>query len=95
MVANAAAAQIKRMSSSIPRVMWWWSNYWPMAWMFFGPVMMIIFAIICMTMMFFMMRGGMMHRSRGGRAIDILKERYARSEINQAEYEERRRLLEA
>ena len=49
---------------------------------------------ICMTMMFFMMRGGMMRRHRGGHAIDLLRERYARGEINQAEYEERRRLLE-
>ena len=46
-------------------------------------------------MMFFMMRGGMRHRSRGGHAIDILKERFARGEISQTEYEERRRLLEA
>ncbi len=63
--------------------------------MFFGPVMMIVFIVICMAMMFFMMRGGMMHRSRGGRALDILKERFARGEINQAEFDERRRVLEA
>ena len=72
----------------------WWSDYWPMPWMFFGPIVMITFAIICMAMMFFMMRG-MMHRDRGGHAIDILKERYARGEITQTEFEERRRLLEA
>jgi putative membrane protein len=73
----------------------WWSDYWPMPWMLFGPIMMIIFVIICMTMMFFMMRGGMMRRHRGGHALDLLKERYARGEINQTEFEERRRLLEA
>ena len=73
----------------------WWNDYWPMPWMFFGPMFMIIFVIICMTVMFFMMRGGMMHRDRGREAMDILKARYARGEINQAEYEERRRLLEA
>jgi uncharacterized membrane protein len=33
-------------------------------------------------------------RHRSGHAIDLLKERFARGEINQAEYEERRRLLE-
>jgi uncharacterized membrane protein len=38
---------------------------------------------------------GMMNRSRGGHAVEILKERYARGEINQIEFEERRRLLEA
>jgi putative membrane protein len=73
----------------------WWNDYGSMPWMFFGPVMMIIFIILCMTMMWFMMRGGTSHRTRGNHAIDILKERYARGEINQAEYEERRRLLEA
>ena len=73
----------------------WWNDYWPMPWMLFGPIMMLVFAIICMTMMFFMMRGGMMRRHHGGHAIDLLKERYARGEINQVEFEERRRLLEA
>jgi putative membrane protein len=73
----------------------WWNEYWPMPWMFFGPIMMLIFFALCMTMMWFMMRGGMRHRISGGSAIDILKERFAKGEINQAEYEERRRLLEA
>jgi putative membrane protein len=71
-----------------------WSEYWPMPWMFFGPVMMIVFVVICVAMMFFMMRGGMRDRYRRRDAIDILKERFARGEINQAEYEERRRLLQ-
>ena len=70
----------------------WWSDYWPMPGMFFGPVIMIVFVMVCVTMMVFMMRG---HRPRRRDAMDILKERFARGEINQAEYEERRRLLEA
>jgi putative membrane protein len=73
----------------------WWSDYWPMPWMFFGPMMMIIFVIICMAMMFFMMRGGMRRRHDGEHAIDILRERYARGEINQTEFEERRRFLQS
>jgi uncharacterized membrane protein len=48
-----------------------------------------------MAMMFFMMRSGMMHRHPPRDAMDVLKERYARGEINEAEYRERRRLLEA
>lgn len=73
----------------------WWSNdYWPMPWMFFGPLIMVIFIILCITMMWFMM-SGRRHRLGGNRALDILKERYARGEINQAEFEERRRFLEA
>jgi putative membrane protein len=68
----------------------WWNDYWPMPWMMFGPIMMTVFMIICV----FMMRG-MMRRHRGGYALDILKERYARGDITQAEYEERRRILKA
>ncbi len=72
----------------------WWNDYWPMPWMFFGPVMMILFVIICATMVYFIMRGSMTtYRERGRDAIDLLKERFARGEINQTEYEERRRLL--
>jgi uncharacterized membrane protein len=60
----------------------------------FGPMIMIFFLIACLAMMFFMMSGGM-HRRRGGYAIEILKERLARGEINQAEFEQRRRFLES
>jgi uncharacterized membrane protein len=42
-----------------------------------------------------MMRGMMGHRSHGRDALDILRERYARGEITQVEYEERRRFLGA
>ena len=73
---------------------WWAGNHWPMYGMFFGPIVPIIFMVICLAMMFFMMRGRG-HRSRSSHALDILKERFARGEINQAEYEERRRLLDA
>jgi uncharacterized membrane protein len=69
----------------------WWSDYWPMPMFpFFG----IVFMIACMAMMFFMMRHGM-HRHRDNYAVEILRERFARGEISQAEFEERRRLLQA
>jgi putative membrane protein len=77
-------------------VMWWdhwWNDYWPMPFMFLGPVVMLLFIVICISMMWMMMRGGK-HR-RSGYALEILKERFARGEINQTEYEERRRTLEA
>ena len=46
----------------------WWSDYWPMPWMFFGPVMMLVFFFLCLAIL------GMMRSSRGGYAIEILKE---------------------
>jgi putative membrane protein len=77
----------------------WWSDWWgghgPVPWMFFGPLMMIFFLLACAAVMYLVMRGAPMGRHRDGRAVEILKERYARGEINQAEFEERRRLLEA
>ena len=72
----------------------WGYDYWPMPWMSFGPVMMIVFIVICVAMMALMMRGGFFHRPSSGHALEILRQRYARSEIDQAEFEERRRLLE-
>ena len=64
----------------------WWSDYWPM---FFGPVMMLVLLFICLAVL------GTIRGSRGGRALEILEERFARGEINKSEFEERRRLLEA
>jgi uncharacterized membrane protein len=51
--------------------------------------MMLVFFFLCLAVL------GMMRGSRGGRAMEILKERFARGEINNAEFEKRRRLLEA
>lgn len=73
--------------------MMWWNDYGPGPWMFFGPMFMIVLIALCLGMMFFMMRrhGG----GRGDTAAQILKERYARGEIDKAEFDERRRTLEA
>ncbi len=74
--------------------MMWWNDYWHMPWTF-GPLVMIIFIVFCIGMMWFMMRGMHGHgRQRGGNALAILQERFARGEISQAEYLERRELLE-
>jgi putative membrane protein len=75
--------------------MWWWHDYGylPGPWMF-GPFMMIFGLLICAAVMYFMMRGMMGHGSSNGRSLEILKERFARGEITQAQYEEQRRLLE-
>jgi putative membrane protein len=54
---------------------------------------MIVFFVVCFAVMAFMM-SGMMHRPRHGKALEILRERYARGEIDQAEFEERRQQLE-
>jgi hypothetical protein len=49
--------------------MWWnhysWSGeYWPMPWMFFGPVMMVVFIAMCVAILLFVLRGATMHRTR-------------------------------
>jgi putative membrane protein len=75
--------------------MWWsdwWGGYGPAHWMLLGPLMMILFVFACVSVAYLVMRPD---RSRGGHALDILKERYARGEIDQAEFEARLRFLEA
>lgn len=71
-------------------------------WMFVGPLMMIVFLAAIVAAIILMVRwiGGPGHstgqRSSAGRApLDILKERFARGEIDKEEYEDRRRTLGA
>jgi putative membrane protein len=76
-------------------MMWWWSDYGIGPWTF-APIFMLLALIFCGTMMFMMMRGmmgGHKGRSDDLSALQILKDRFARGEINQTEYEQRRRVL--
>jgi putative membrane protein len=74
-------------------MMWWWDG--PMPWMMFWPIIMIGFMVVCVVVMMAMMRGGGMRMPpwRKNDPLGVLKERFARGEIDQKEYEDRRRLL--
>jgi len=70
--------------------------------MFFGFLMMLLFiaAIVVLVVLAVRWLGGFGHHQPGGppgqgqaRALDILKERLARGEIDVAEFEERKRAL--
>lgn len=67
---------------------------------FFGPIMMIAFFALAFVAVVTLVRwlGGQSHGlpphiSMSKTPLDILKERYARGEIEKDEFEERRRLL--
>jgi uncharacterized membrane protein len=63
-----------------------------MPWMS-GPLVMLFFMVLCIGMLVLMMRGP--HGGRSSHPWDVLNERVARGEIIQAEYEDRRKVLEA
>jgi putative membrane protein len=74
---------------------------WGMPWygMVFGPIMMIavLAAIIAVVVLLVRWLGGssmlLSSHPPGKTPLDILKERFARGEIDKAEYEERKRTL--
>jgi len=77
--------------------MWGWS--WGWGGMIFGPLMMILFVVVIAGAVALVIRwaglgGAPGHHERHGYARHILDERYARGEIDKAEYEEKRRSLE-
>lgn len=81
-----------------------WGDGWPG--MLFGPLMMVLWLVVVVGAVVLLVRwlgGGSAEGSRGrghgqggsGRSpLDILKERYARGEIDDEEYARRRRVLE-
>lgn len=77
--------------------MMWWDGGWTM--MFFGPLFMIITLAALVAAIVFGVRylGGMPGSGpllpSAKTPLDILKERFAKGEIDKTEFEERRRVL--
>ena len=64
--------------------------------MFFGPLMMIVLVVVAILMVRWLWGSGLgtaPHYPPGKTPLDILKERYARGEVDKQEFEERRRTL--
>lgn len=82
-----------------PHMMWWGGGWYAMI---FGPLFMILFLAVLIAAVVLLIRwpGGpwrgtmQPHHAPPGRTpLDILKERFARGEIDKDEFEERRRVL--
>lgn len=74
-----------------------WNGGWH-GW-FFGPIMMIVFIAVVVVVVVLLVRWlgspshGSAHHSQTRAPLDILKERFAKGEIDKEEFEERRRVL--
>jgi putative membrane protein len=75
-----------------------WNGGWG-GW-FLGPIMMIVFIALVVAVIVLLIRwlggsghAGTMHSPPGKTPLDILKERFARGEIDEEEFKERRRVL--
>lgn len=75
--------------------MWWDGGWWPI--MMFGPLFMLLFLAVLIAAVIFLVRrdGGLGQSAMPPQStpLDILKERFARGEIDKNEFEERRRVL--
>lgn len=73
----------------------WGDGAWGFGWAFMSMfhVLWWVLLVAGAVVLFRTITGN--RRPRGDSALDILRERYARGEIDAAEYEERRRQLQA
>lgn len=82
----------------------WWGHGFSWGWMLFGGLMMLLFWGGLIALVVLVVRGLSGPTNTAGSsssevtsntALDILKERYARGEITQTEYEEMREVIES
>jgi putative membrane protein len=78
---------------------WWWSNDGVAApWyaLIFGPLSMLAFIVLTVVIIAWVLRAsglGWHASAREKTALDILKDRFARGEIDRAEFDERKKIL--
>lgn len=76
---------------------WWDGSSAPWYGMIFGPITMIAFVVLTVLIIAWALRavglGWQSDPHRRDTPLDTLKHRFARGEIDRAEYEDRRRLL--
>ena len=82
-----------------PHMMWWGGGWYAMI---FGPLFMILFLAVLIVVAVILVRGlggpwsgpvSPHHPLVSRTPLDILRERFARGEIDKEEFEERRRVL--
>ncbi|MCH7880487.1 MAG: SHOCT domain-containing protein [Proteobacteria bacterium] len=73
---------------------------WGWGGMIFGPIIMIVVLVLVVALVVLLVRwlvgpgrGGVPYNPPDKTPLDILKERFAKGEIDQEEFEERRRVL--
>ncbi len=86
------------MAQQAPTCPHYWGEGWGWGAMIFGPLMIILFIALIVVVVVLAVRwlGGAAQPPAaplGRTPLDILKERFARGEIDKAEFEERRRAL--
>ena len=88
LTSGAAWAQTPMNGPWNHHMMWWGGGDGGWYGMLLGPLFMIVILTVLIGAVLFFFRG-----PQNSRPLDILKERYARGEIDKAEFDERRHTL--